>query len=470
MTWLEGDPADLTISQAQAALRSGQLTAAELVEATLTRAERTEPLLHAYVKLAGDKARATAERQDDSARGGQFAGPLHGIPLGIKDIFDVAGLPTRCNSKSRARVKAATEDSTSVEMLARAGGVIIGKTVTQEFAAGVVSHPARNPWDPDRIPGGSSGGSAAAVSVGSALAAMGSDTGGSIRIPASVCGTAGLKPTFGILSTKGVFPLSWALDTVGPLTRNAEDAYTMYAALAGIEQASPLQPIALSEIRVGISHPHFFERLQPGVYAAVRQAIALIATGGASVVDSPWEDARAARAAGFIINRAETELVHREAVKKSPKGFGPTLVERVRASSVIPASGLLRAHQARTVVRGSIEQVFIEHGLDVMISPATPATALPADDLFADYPGDSVREPVALAYTRLTMPFNITGQPVLVIPCGLDEQGLPVGLQIAARPYDEERLCRIGMAFETLFANHLGEGWTRPSLAAEVAS
>src|SRR5690606_9484297 len=193
---------------------------------------------------------------------------------------------------------AATEDSASVEMLRRAGGIVIGKTVTQEFAAGVVSPPARNPWDPTRIPGGSSGGSAAAVSVGSATAAMGSDTGGSIRIPASVCGAGGLKPTYGVLSTRGVFPLSLALDTVGPLTRTTEDAYTMYCALAGIEQSAPLMPLALSEIRVGVSHPHFFEQLQPGVYEAVRQAIGLLAAGGAQVVDAPWDDARAARAAG----------------------------------------------------------------------------------------------------------------------------------------------------------------------------
>jgi aspartyl-tRNA(Asn)/glutamyl-tRNA(Gln) amidotransferase subunit A len=366
-------------------------------------------------------------------------------------------------------VKNATEDATSVDMLKRSGGIVIGKTVTQEFAAGVVSHPARNPWDPNRIPGGSSGGSAAVVSVGSALAAMGSDTGGSIRIPASVCGTAGLKPTFGVLSTKGVFPLSWSLDTLGPLARNAEDAYTVYAALAGIESSTPLQPLALSDVRIGISHPHFFERLQPGVYAAVREAIAMIANGGALVVDAPWHDARAARAAGFIINRAETEVVHREGVRANPKGYGPTLVERVRASSLVPASGLLRAHQARTVVRGSIEQVFLDHGLDVMMSPATPATALPAGDLYADYPGESAREPVALAFTRMSMPFNLTGQPVLVIPCGFDDAGLPVGLQIAARPFDEARLCRIGMAIERVFIDHFGEGWTRPPLALEVA-
>jgi aspartyl-tRNA(Asn)/glutamyl-tRNA(Gln) amidotransferase subunit A len=468
MTWLDGDPADLTIAQAQAALRSGKLTAAELVEANLTRAERTEPLLHAYVKLTGDAARDTAERQDDAARGGIFAGPLHGTPLGIKDIFDVAGLPTKCNSKSRARVKAATEDSTSVEMLRRAGGIVIGKTVTQEFAAGVVSHPARNPWDPSRIPGGSSGGSAAAVSVGSATASMGSDTGGSIRIPASVCGTVGLKPTFGVLSTKGVFPLAWALDTVGPLTKTTEDAYTMYCALAGIERDASLAPIAFSEVRVGVSHPHFFEQLQPGVYEAVRLAIGMLATAGAGVVDAAWDDARAARAAGFIINRVETEVVHREGVRKNPKGYGPTLMERVKASSVIPAGAYLRAQQARTVVNASIEQVFIDHGLDVLVSPSTPATALPADDLYADYPG-APREHVTLAYTRMTMPFNITGQPVLSIPCGFDENGLPVGLQIAGRPYDEERLCRIGMAIETLLTNHFGEGWTRPPLAAEAA-
>ena len=468
MTWLDGDPADLTITQAQAALRSGKLTAAELVEANLTRAERTESLLHAYVKLTGDAARSEAELQDDAARGGVFAGSLHGIPLGIKDIFDVAGLPTKCNSKSRARAKAATEDSTSVEMLRRAGGIVIGKTVTQEFAAGVVSHPARNPWDPSRIPGGSSGGSAAAVSVGSATAAMGSDTGGSIRIPASVCGVVGLKPTFGVLSTQGVYPLSWALDTVGPLTKTTEDAYTMYCALAGIQSDPPLASIALTDIRVGISHPHFFEQLQPGVYEAVRQAIGILAASGAEVVDSPWNDARAARAAGFIINRVETEVVHREGVRKNPQGYGPTLMERVKASSVIPAGAYLRAQQARTVVNASLEQVFLDHGIDVLVSPSSPATALPANDLFADYPG-APREHVTLAYTRMTMPFNITGQPVLSIPCGFDANGLPVGLQIAGRPYDEERLCRIGMAIEALLTNHFGTGWTRPPLSAEVA-
>jgi aspartyl-tRNA(Asn)/glutamyl-tRNA(Gln) amidotransferase subunit A len=161
-------------------------------------------------------------------------------------------------------------------------------------------------------------------------------------------------------------------------------------------------------------------------------------------------------------------VVHREGVRKNPKGYGPTLMERVKASSVIPAGAYLRAQQARTVVNASIEQVFIDHGLDVLVSPSTPATALPADDLYADYPG-APREHVTLAYTRMTMPFNITGQPVLSIPCGFDENGLPVGLQIAGRPYDEERLCRIGMAIETLLTNHFGEGWTRPPLAAEAA-
>ena len=185
-------------------------------------------------------------------------------------------------------------------------------------------------------------------------------------------------------------------------------------------------------------------------------------------MDSPWNDARAARAAGFIINRVETEVVHREGVRTNPKGYGPTLVERVKASSVIPAGGLVRAQQARTVVKASMEQLFLDHGLDVLVSPSTPATALPANDLYADYPGAD-REHVTLAYTRMTMPFNITGQPVLSIPCGFDANGLPVGLQIAGRPYDEERLCRIGMAIETLLTNHFGAGWTRPPLAAEVA-
>ncbi len=242
----------------------------------------------------------------------------------------------------------------------------------------------------------------------------------------------------------------------------------MYCALAGISRDVPLAPIPLSELRVGVSHPHFFDQLQPGVYEAVRLAIGMLAAAGAAVVDAPWEDARAARAAGFIINRVETEVVHREGVRANPKAYGATLVERVKATSVFPAGALVRAQQARTVVKASMEQVFLDHRLDVLVSPSTPATALPADDLYADYP-DTEREHVTLAYTRMSMPFNITGQPVLSIPCGFDADGLPVGLQIAGRPYDEERLCRIGMAIEALLAGHFGAGWTRPPLAAEVA-
>lgn len=467
MTWLDGDPADLTITEAQPALRSGKLTAAELVEATLTRAHRTEPELHAWVTLTGDTARAVAETQDDAARGGKFSGPLHGIPLGIKDIFDVAGLQTKCNSKSRATVEPATEDAVTVASLRQAGGILIGKTVTQEFAAGVVSPPARNPWDPNRIPGGSSGGSASAVAVGSAMAAMGSDTGGSIRIPSSVCATTGLKPTFGVLSAKGVYPLSWSLDTMGPIAKTTEDAWLVYSVLAGLDEV-PLTPAPLPEVRIGVSQPHFFEQLEPGVATAVRQAIALLAGGGATVVDTPWHQASAARAAGFIINRVETEVIHRDGMRQHPELYGATLVERVKSWGVMPATGYVRALQARAVVRDGVAQLYHDDGLDVLISPATPATALPADDLFAYYDGYEP-ESVTLAYTRMAMPFNLTGQPVLVIPCGFDERGLPVGLQIAGRPYDEQRLCQIGLAFETVFANHFGKNWTRPPMNTRVA-
>jgi len=271
-----------------------------------------------------------------------------------------------------------------------------------------------------------------------------------------------------VLSTTGVFPLSWSLDTVGPITKGVEDAYIVYCALAGIHREGLMTPVAITDLRVGVSHPHFFEQLQPGVYEAVRQAIGLMAAAGAEIIDAPWNEARAARAASFIINRVETEVVHREGVRRDPTGYAPELLERVKASSLIPAGGYVRAQQARAVGKASVERVFLDHRIDVLVSPSAPATALPADDLFADYPG-APREPVGIAYTRMSMPFNITGQPVLSIPCGFDAYGLPVGLQIAGRPYDEERLCRIGLAIETLMTNHFGAGWTRPPLATEVA-
>ena len=218
----------LTIVEAGRRMRAGDLSPIDLTTAVLERIAATEPLIHAYVSVQEDLALAAARKAGEELRAGRDRGPLHGIPIAVKDIVDIAGLPTCCGSESRRGVPPAVPDARVVERLREAGAVIVGKTVTHEFAAGVTSPPARNPWDPTRIPGGSSGGSGASVAAGSSFAALGSDTAGSIRIPAALNGVVGLKPTYGRVSREGVFPLSWSLDTVGPLARTAEDAHLVF--------------------------------------------------------------------------------------------------------------------------------------------------------------------------------------------------------------------------------------------------
>ena len=395
------------------------------------------------------------------------------MPVAIKDIVDVAGVPTRGGSLALVDAPNAAEDAPVVARLRAAGAVIVGKTVTQEFAAGTISPPARNPWDPTRIPGGSSGGSAAAVAAGCVVAAMGTDTGGSIRCPAAVTGITGLKPTFGAIDRGGVIPLAWSLDTIGPLTRTVADALIVFAAISDrpfdlpddfgpLRTADEVGP-DLAGIRLGVVREHFFDRLQPGVADAVEVALWVLGELGAEVVEVVWREGCVARDVAFVLNRVETASVHERLRREEPAKFAllnPDLRARIAAGPRLPATSYLRALRSRAAVKASIGRLFGEHRLDALVVPGLPATAAAADHLFIDYGDGAALEPVNAAYTRLTMPFNTTGQPVLAIPCGFDGNGLPVGLQLAGRPGQEIALCRIGQAFET------ATGWSgrRPSL------
>ncbi len=450
----------LTIRQAGALFRCGRLSPVDLTVAVLDRIDKTEASLHAYVEILADWAMASAREAEAALYRGEDRGPLHGIPVAVKDIFDVEGVPTRCGSRARFDAPQAAEDAPSVARLREAGAIVIGKTVTQEFAAGVVSAPARNPWDPARIPGGSSGGSAAAVASASCLAALGYDTGGSVRIPASVTGIVGLKPTYGLIETRGVFPLSWSLDTVGPLARSVDDAALVLEALsrtpldvASFEQETDGERHGdgrpLRGVRLGVSRPHFFDRIQPDVRATVDAAIGQMEGLGAEIIETPWAEAAAARAVAFLINRVETAAVHEEMVRTAPDRLallGPDLRLRLEAGLLIPAAFYLRALRARRLVGVSIARLFATHRLDGLVVPTLPATAVAAEAAAIAH-GDG-EEPLATGYTRLTMPFNATGQPVLALPCGLDRVGMPIGLQIVGRPFRERALCRIGRAYE----------------------
>lgn len=456
MTQSAQDVLELSIQQVSEGFRQKRWSPVEITEASLARIHGTEPDLHAWVIVDAERALATARQAERELIAGEDRGPLHGIPIGIKDIYDVAGLPTRCGSEARADAPAATTSAPTVARLQAGGAIILGKTVTQEFAAGTISPPARNPWDPTRIPGGSSGGSAAAVAVGACFAAMGSDTGGSIRIPAAACGVSGFKPAFGALDVAGIFPLAWSLDTAGPIARTIDDAWLTWQALAddgASKRRQAAQPTRAP--RVGVSRPFFFEWLQPGVRDAVEDAIARLSADGMTIVETPWPDAAAAQACAFLINRVETAAVHEAIADREPDRFsryGAELRLRVAAGRTIPATVYTRAMQARRVVKESIAQLFAEHRIDALLAPTLPTTAIPADRLAIE--GTGRDESVGAGWTRLTMPFNATGQPVIALPCGLDSQGLPVGLQLAGIPGDDDDLFAVARAVERVLDFH----------------
>ncbi|MCA9864781.1 MAG: amidase, partial [Thermomicrobiales bacterium] len=422
----------------------------------------------AWVEVSADNARTAAREAEADLGRGVDRGPLHGVPIGVKDIFDVAGLPTRCGSPARDGQPAARTDSASVAALRAGGAIVLGKTVTQEFAAGVISPPARNPWDPARIPGGSSGGSAAALAARNCFAAMGSDTGGSIRIPAAACGTVGFKPAYGSLSAEGVYPLSWSLDTVGPLARTVGDAQLTWSCLAD-RGAPPIPPADLTGYRVGVAEPFFLDNVQSDIRAAITNTIAVLKTLGAEVVDTPWADAAVARAIGFLLNRAETAAVHGATAREDPgtfARFNADLRLRVAAGGIMPSELYVNSMRGRALVRDSMANLFREHRLNALLAPTLPTTAVPVADM--SITGTGLDEGIGAAWTRLTMPFNTTGQPVLAMPVGLDSLGLPIGAQFAGAPGREDEVFAIGQLLESALGFPAAPPMLRNTHRAEV--
>lgn len=446
---MTSDILTLSISELGSAYRERELSPVDVTNTCLSSIDQTEPVLHAWVTVVAEVARKAAQVAEAELRSGSDRGPLHGVPVGIKDIFDVVGLPTRCGSPSRVQQPAAAQDSASVAALRAGGAIILGKTVTQEFAAGVISPPARNPWDPARIPGGSSGGSAAALAARNCFAAMGSDTGGSIRIPAAACGVVGFKPTYASLSAEGVFPLSWSLDTVGPLARSVADARLTWSLLAG-RKASPLDPPDLRGYRVGVASAFFTDHVQLDVHTAVASTVEALQSLGAEVIDTPWEDAAAARAIGFLLNRAETAAVHGATAREAPEAFAQLNADlrlRIAAGGITPSELYVNSIRGRAVVRDSMARLFRENRLNALLAPALPTTAVRADDMRIT--GTGLDEGIGAAWTRLTMPFNTTGQPVLAMPVGFDASGLPIGVQFAGALGQEDELFAIGQVLES---------------------
>lgn len=455
MTDLSSRTAFLTIEEASGMIADGSLSPVELTESVLDRISVVDDLTKAYVSVFREGAmQAAADAERHIGRSGPI-GPLHGIPIALKDLYDIEGRPSMCGSEVREGHVAA-EDSEVTRRFAAAGAVLTGKTVTHEFAYGVVSPPTTNAWDAGRIPGGSSGGSGAAVAADLCLAAMGSDTGGSIRIPAALNGVAGIKPTFGRVSKRGVAPLSWSLDHVGPLTKTVGDAALVLQALAGYDPKDGCSvdvPVGdysgtldegVNGLRVGVPANYFFEDVHPQVDAAVRSAISELENLGAMVVEVAVPNLELTPAIEFSLVGAEASAIHARDIRERPEAYQPDVRVLLQAAEFVSGGAYVNAQRARGLVVGGFQTAFAE--VDVLAAPTLPAVAATLDAETVSV-GDT-EEPLLSAYPRLCAPANVAGLPALTLPCGFSDDGLPIGLQLMGRPFEEDLVLRAGRAYE----------------------
>ncbi len=472
-------------------LAAGTLSPVDLVEAAIARAEALNPRLNAFIAIEADGARAAARESAARLRAGRPRGPLEGVPLAVKDVFWRAGRPMTAGAR-RPVVEVASEDATAVARLEAAGAVLLGPLGLHEFAYGITSaNPhhglVRNPWALDHHPGGSSGGSAAALSAGLVYGALGTDTGGSIRIPAALCGVVGLKPTYGRVSRHGVYPLAWSLDHVGPMARTVADAALLLGVIAGPDPRDPTAsrrpvpdyqaalvpagPAALKGLRVGVPGGFFFDRAEPEVARLARGAIERLEQLGAAVRAVSLPHAEAAVPAGLLVLLAEAASVHAARLAIDAASYGADVRARLEQGRLVLAVDYLAAQRTRALVRQEMVDALRE--VDCLVTPTTPVPAGPIDEAAAG-PGDIHRR----AMTHFTRPFNLTGLPALSLPCGFvraaaaDGSGsdvylsagagayLPVGLQLVGRPFDEATLLTLAAPLEA----ELGLAARRPAL------
>ncbi|MET9610153.1 amidase [Streptomyces sp. NPDC006512] len=450
------EPYELSLAEASAAIEDRRLSPVELTDSVLARIEAVDADVSAYVTVVAGAARAQAAEAARDIAAGRRRGPLHGVPMALKDLIDTAGTRTASGSAVRAgRTPAA--DSAVAARLKEAGAVLVGKAHTHEFAYGLTTPQTRNPWHLDHVPGGSSGGSAAAVASGTATYSLGTDTGGSIRVPSALTGVVGLKPTYGLVPRDGIASLSWSLDHVGPITRTVRDAGLVLDALVGRHPGDAAgHPYAayasrpeegLAGVRIGVPATYYFDHVDPQVEAAVREAIADLADLGARLVDVEIPMGEYVRATQWGLMVPEATAYHEQHLHTTPELYGPDVRVLLEAGALVPATDYLRAQRVRTLMRDGWNELLRE--VDVVAAPTVPATAARRDQETFRW-ADGTVETVSDAYVRLSAPANITGLPALSVPAGFDTAGLPVGLQLIGRPLDEETVLRVGEAHERL--------------------
>jgi aspartyl-tRNA(Asn)/glutamyl-tRNA(Gln) amidotransferase subunit A len=437
------------------AIRAGKISPLALTQDCLDRIGKIDGKLHSFIHVA-DVALEAARAAGDEIKAGKWRGPLHGIPVGVKDNYLTRDMPTTAGSAAPG-LSFPLRDAAATSRLRTAGAVLIGKTRTHEFAWGNVTPPVCNPWDPSRVPSGSSGGSGAAVAAGLCVAALGSDTGGSIRMPAAACGTVGLKPTFGRVSRDGIVPHSWSLDHAGPLARTVADTAMMLQVLAGYDAADPAcqaQPVpdyasalnrSVKGMTIGVCRNHFFDNLQEDVERSVEDAIADLAKAGAKIRELNIPLLEYGLGAIFAIELSSSTAYHDASLRTGRVAhFQPDVRMLVEMGRLVTGPDYLKAEQYRSALMEAYRKVF--ESVDVIIGPTTPITAWKRGEWTVQVAGKP--ESVLAASWRFTYPYNLTGLPAISVPCGFDRDSLPIGLQIAGRPFDETGVLRVAHAYE----------------------
>ncbi len=457
------------------AYRRRMLSPVEVTRALLGRIEALNPDLNAFLTVTGDLALAEARRAEEELRRGIDRGPLHGVPYALKDLIATAGIRTTCGSSLRADW-VPDEGAVVAQRLRDAGAVLLGKTHLHEFAYGATNAnphygPARNPWNRERATGGSSGGSAGAVAAGLAPLALGTDTGGSVRIPSALCGIVGLKTTFGRVSTRGVFPLSWSQDTVGPMTRSAEDAALALQALAGPDPRDPhAARVPVPDYRAALGSPIAGLRFgvweeamafaDPIVREAVEVALETFRMQGAEIISLSWSRLDLLGAAASILLYVDASVVHAADLRRAPQRYGEDVRGRLELGTLIPATAYVKAQRLRRLLLDEYRRLF--ERVDAIISPTCSLPAPGVDRPFVTL--RRVKIDVRPALSALTRPYNAIGAPAISVPCGFSPDGLPLGLQVAGPPWSEPLLLRAAAAYQQATRWHT----RRPLLAASA--
>jgi aspartyl-tRNA(Asn)/glutamyl-tRNA(Gln) amidotransferase subunit A len=452
------DVAFLTISELSELIRTGKISPVEVTRIMLERIEALNPTLNAYITITADIAMKEAQTAEAEIRQKRWRGPLHGVPLALKDLFDTAGIATTAGS-AVFKDRVPQQDAEVVRRLKTAGAVLLGKTSMHEFAYGgssLVTYfgGVHNPWDPNRIAGGSSGGSAAAVAAGLCYGALGSDTAGSIRNPAAYCGIVGHKPTYGLVSTRGVIPLSWTLDHVGPMTRTVTDTALILQAIAGydpeditsvrmdIPDYTSALRMRMKGLRVGVARDFFFEGLDKDIETATENALRVLEKWTANIIEVKIS-ARAQEEVRAVVRAAEAYTYHADMLAKTPELYQPETLARLRAGANVSSVDYIHQRQQIERTRRTIGEIF--RTVDVVVTP----TCAVGPPLISEFSGN--RNGSADFNTRNiqnSSPFNVYGWPAISVPCGFTASGLPIGLQIAGALGADAAVLQVAHAYE----------------------